>query len=101
MTGCITFGKRDYHEGRSHVKNVYEGHSHFTGRPALKGLVFVQKRGNVKIPLEIIRSEFKEITNKKCDKKKSARSTTDLGNCLCKIIQLELQWRVLRVTGKS
>jgi hypothetical protein len=62
---------------------------------------FAQKQGHVTIPLEITCSGFKEVTDNKSDKEESTRKTTDFGNCVCKVIQLELQRRALRVTGKS
>jgi hypothetical protein len=52
-------------------------------------------------PPDSICSEFEEATNKKSNKEESTRNATGLGNCVGKVIQLELQWSTLLMTGAS
>ena len=90
MSGRITFRNGDDHEGHSDDKNIHEGYSLLTRRPAYKSLVLTQMRRHINIPLGIICSELNEVTNQERGKKKSTCNTAELGNYFRKVIQLEL-----------
>lgn len=66
-----------------------------------KGLVFAQMRRHIKIPLGTICCDLNYVTNEECGKKETTCNTADLSNCFRKVIQLELQRRVLRVAAQS